>query len=54
MKIDTTLTGEIKWGTGREREVTIRLKGRGDMEDGERERVMGRKSKSNECKSKVM
>lgn len=38
MKINRASTGEIKWGTGGERAVTIRLKGRGDMEDGEKKR----------------
>lgn len=37
MKINRALTGEIKWGTGGERAATTWLKGRGDMEDRERE-----------------
>lgn len=37
MKINRALTGEIKWGKVGERALTIRLKGKGDMEDRERE-----------------
>lgn len=52
MKINTALTGEIKWGTGGESTLTMRLRSRGDTEDGGEE--SDEEEECNECKSKVM